>query len=88
MEDGGTVIVAIPPMPYRCPPGPYERVSLIAHYLKQTKPRSRILILDPGDSFAKQPLFEEGWARLYPGMIERIHGADSGRVVAVDTGRA
>ncbi len=86
MEDGGTVIVAIPAPPYRCPPGPYERVSLIAHYLKQTKPRSKVLILDASDGFAKQPLFEEGWASLYPNMIERIHGAEAGRVTGVDVG--
>ena len=86
MKDGGTVIVAIPSMPYRCPPGPYERVSLIAHYLKQSKPRSKVLILDANDNFAKQPLFEEGWARLYPGMIERIHGANAGRVTGADVG--
>lgn len=83
MEDGGTVIVAVPPAPFRCPPGPYERVSLIAHYLKQTKPRSKILVLDANDGFAKQALFEEGWAALYPGMIERVSG-DSGRVTGVD----
>ena len=86
MEDGGTVIVAVPALPYRCPPGPYERVSLIAYYLKQSKPRSRVLILDANDTFAKQPLFEEGWASLYPGMIERIQGAESGRVTGVDLG--
>lgn len=86
MDDGGTVIVAIPPPPYRCPPGPYERISLIAHYLKQSKPRSKVLVLDANDTFAKQPLFEEGWASLYPGMIERIHGTDAGRVMGVDLG--
>lgn len=87
MEDGGTVIVAIPALPYRCPPGPYERASLIAHYLSLSKPRSKVLILDANDTFAKQPLFEEGWASLYPGKIERIHGADSGRVIGVDVGQ-
>jgi sulfide dehydrogenase [flavocytochrome c] flavoprotein subunit len=86
MEDGGTVIVAIPAQPYRCPPGPYERVSLIAHYLKQSKPRSKVLILDASDGFAKQPLFEEGWVSLYPNMIERIYGAEVGRVTGVDVG--
>ena len=87
MDDGGTVIVAVPALPYRCPPGPYERASLIAHYLKQSKPKSRVLILDANDKFAKQPLFEEGWASLYPGMIERVYGADSGRVTGVDVGQ-
>lgn len=84
MEDGGTVIVTIPALPYRCPPGPYERASLIAYYLKQSKPRSKVLILDANDEFAKQPLFEEGWASLYPDMIERIHGAETGQVTGVD----
>lgn len=72
MEYGGTVIVTIPPLPYRCPPGPYKRASLIAYYLKRSKPRSKVLILDANGEFAKQPLFEEGWASLYPDMIERI----------------
>ncbi|WP_138933441.1 FCSD flavin-binding domain-containing protein [Roseovarius arcticus] len=87
MEDGGTVIVAIPTSPFRCPPGPYERVSLIAHYLKQSKPRSKVLILDANDGFAKQALFEEGWSSLYPGMIERVQGAEFGRVTGVDVGQ-
>lgn len=87
MEDGGTVIVAIPSLPYRCPPGPYERVSLIAYYLKQSKPRSKVLILDANDNFSKQPLFEEGWASLYPGMIERIHGDNAGRVTGIDASK-
>ena len=54
--------------------------------LKQSKPRSKVLVLDANDTFAKQPLFEEGWASLYPGMIERIHGTDAGRVTGVDLG--
>ena len=87
MTDGGTVIISVPLLPFRCPPGPYERASLIAHYLKRSKPRSKVLILDANDSFAKQPLFEEGWASLYPGMIERISGAQAGRVTGVDVGQ-
>jgi sulfide dehydrogenase [flavocytochrome c] flavoprotein subunit len=65
MEDGGTVIIAAPPNPYRCPPAPYERASQIAHYLKRSKPKSKVLILDPKVSFSKQPLFEEAWTALY-----------------------
>ncbi|MGC8201427.1 FCSD flavin-binding domain-containing protein [Aliiroseovarius sp. PTFE2010] len=84
MDDGGTVIVAVPSSPFRCPPGPYERVSLIAHYLTQSKPKSKVLVLDANKGFAKQTLFEEGWENLYPGMIERIFGADAGRVTGVD----
>ncbi|WP_126456593.1 NAD(P)/FAD-dependent oxidoreductase [Sulfuriflexus mobilis] len=84
MSDGGTVIIAPPGNPFRCPPGPYERVSLIAHYLKQHKPRSKILILDTKDKFSKQPLFMQGWQQLYPGMIEWVSGSQGGRIDEVD----
>jgi sulfide dehydrogenase [flavocytochrome c] flavoprotein subunit len=84
MPDGGTVVIAVPRPPFRCPPGPYERASLIAHYLQSAKPASKILILDAQDGFSKQGLFEEAWAALYPGMIERIPGAESGEVLSVD----
>ncbi|WP_309161684.1 FCSD flavin-binding domain-containing protein [Pelagibacterium sp. H642] len=84
MEDGGVVLIASPPNPFRCPPGPYERASLIAHYLNTNKPRSKILIVDAKDSFSKQPLFEEAWAELYPGMIEWIPAAMTGRIGSVD----
>jgi len=84
MPDGGTVIISIPPPPFRCPPGPYERASLIAHYLKTHKPRSKILILDSQDKFSKQSLFEAGWKQEYGDMIERIPGSESGQVVRVD----
>lgn len=65
MQDGGTVVIAPPPNPYRCPPGPYERASLIAHYLKQYKPSSKVLILDAKSTFSKQSLFVQGWKALY-----------------------
>jgi sulfide dehydrogenase [flavocytochrome c] flavoprotein subunit len=84
MADGGTVIISSPANPYRCPPGPYERASLIAHYLKTKKPRSKLIILDAKDAFSKQPLFEAGWAHLYPGLIERISQSDGGTVTSVD----
>lgn len=86
MADGGLVVIAVPDNPYRCPPGPYERASLIAHYLKTHKPRSKLLILDAKDSFTKQALFRTAWARLYPGLLEWVPGSQSGRVVRVDTG--
>ena len=54
MPDGGTVIISVPENPYRCPPGPYERASLIAYYLKSQKPRSKIIVLDAKDAFSKQ----------------------------------
>jgi sulfide dehydrogenase [flavocytochrome c] flavoprotein subunit len=85
MADGGVVVIAPPAMPYRCPPGPYERASLIAYYLKAQKPKSKIIILDASDSFIKQELFMEAWARLYPGMIEWIPGSKSGKVMSVNT---
>ena len=84
MPDGGTVIIAPPGNPYRCPPGPYERASLIAHYLKQHKPRSKILILDAKEKFSKQALFEEAWKQLYGDMIEWVKGSEGGTITAVD----
>jgi sulfide dehydrogenase [flavocytochrome c] flavoprotein subunit len=85
MPDGGVVIIAAPRNPFRCPPGPYERASLIAHYLKQAKPKSKILIYDAKDKFSKQPLFEQGWQALYPGMIEWISESEGGAIEGVDT---
>ena len=61
MDDGGTVVIAVPAAPYRCPPAPYERASLIAHYLKAKKPRSKVLVLDAKDAFSQQRLFENAW---------------------------
>ncbi|MBR0645490.1 NAD(P)/FAD-dependent oxidoreductase [Plastoroseomonas hellenica] len=84
MEDGGTVIMAIPANPYRCPPGPYERASLIAHFLKTRKPRSKLLVLDAKDVFSKQRLFEAAWASLYPGLLEYVPLSAGGRVTGVD----
>ena len=77
MPEGGTFAMVAPPNPYRCPPGPYERVSMVAHLLKQINPTAKILIADPKEKFSKQGLFEEGWAKHYAGMIERI-GPDFG----------
>ena len=84
MADGGTVAIAIPANPSRCPPAPYERASLIAHYLKANKPRSKVLILDAKDSFSQQRLFERAWKELYGDMIERIGLSQGGRVTSVD----
>jgi sulfide dehydrogenase [flavocytochrome c] flavoprotein subunit len=84
MADGGTVIVAPPANPFRCPPGPYERVSMIAWYLKTHKPKSKILVLDAKDAFSKQGLFMPGWESQYPGMITWIAGKDGGKVESVD----
>jgi NADPH-dependent 2,4-dienoyl-CoA reductase/sulfur reductase-like enzyme len=84
MDDGGMVAIAVPAGPSRCPPAPYERASLIAHYLKTKKPRSKILILDAKDAFPQQRLFENAWSELYPGMIERVSLSQGGRVTSVD----
>ena len=84
MPDGGTVVISAPANPYRCPPGPYERASLIADMLKARKPRSKLLLLDAKDAFSKQKLFEAGWAQLYPGLLERVPQSDGGTVTAVD----
>jgi sulfide dehydrogenase [flavocytochrome c] flavoprotein chain len=84
MKDGGTVVLAVPATPSRCPPAPYERASLIAHYLKSSKPRSKVLILDAKDNFSQQRLFENAWKELYPGLIERVSLSQGGRVVSVD----
>lgn len=84
MEDGGLVALAVPDNPYRCPPGPYERASLIAAYLKVHKPRSKILILDAKDVFSKQPLFEEAWAARYGGILEYVPRARGGTLLEVD----
>ncbi|HTT08521.1 MAG TPA: FAD/NAD(P)-binding oxidoreductase [Gammaproteobacteria bacterium] len=84
MKDGGVVAISVPAAPFRCPPGPYERASLIAHYLKTHKPRSKVLILDANDKFAKQALFKEAWSTLYPGMIEWVPVTEGGAVRRVD----
>ena len=85
MDDGGVVVIGVPLPPFRCPPGPYERASLIANYLHREKPKSKLIILDAQESFAKQPLFEEAWAALYPGVIEWVPASMSGPVSKVDT---
>lgn len=71
MPDGGVYAITIPEAPYRCPPGPYERASVIASYFKQAKPRSKVLILDANqDVISKGPLFKKIWAEQYKGIIE------------------
>jgi NADPH-dependent 2,4-dienoyl-CoA reductase/sulfur reductase-like enzyme len=70
MREGGVFVMVPPPNPYRCPPGPYERVSMVAHYLKANNPTAKIIVLDPKENFSKQALFMEGWEKHYPGMIE------------------
>jgi NADPH-dependent 2,4-dienoyl-CoA reductase/sulfur reductase-like enzyme len=83
LEDGSLVVMVAPPNPYRCPPGPYERVSMMAHVLKAKGHKtSRIVVLDTKETFSKQALFVEGWERHYPGMVEwqdpKMHGGIKG----------
>lgn len=84
MEDGGTFVMSVPENPFRCPPGPYERASMVAHYLKQHKPKSKILILDAKEAFSKQALFQEGWERYYGDMIEWVPLSQDGKIRRVD----
>ena len=84
MKDGGLVVMSAPANPFRCPPGPYERASLIAWYLKTRKPRSKLIVLDAKDAFSKQKLFEKAWAELYPGLLEWVPLSSGGKLVSVD----
>jgi NADPH-dependent 2,4-dienoyl-CoA reductase/sulfur reductase-like enzyme len=84
MPDGGVVVMSAPANPFRCPPGPYERASLIAHYLKTHKPRSKLILLDAKDAFSKQKLFQAAWQELYPGLLEWVSLSDGGKVTRVD----
>ncbi len=85
MPDGGVFAISIPPAPYRCPPGPYERACLVAEYLRRHKPRSKVLVLDANpDLTSKGALFRQAWAERYPGLVEY---RPSHRVVDVDLAR-
>jgi len=71
VPDGGLIVILAPPNPYRCPPAPYERASMMAHRLKTTgRGNAKIMIVDPKPKFSMQGLFQEGWERHYPGMVE------------------
>ena len=95
MRDGGTVVICPPGNPFRCPPGPYERASQVAHYLKQNKPKSKVLILDAKQKFSKQGLFIQGWTDLYgygtdnsiiewqPGPDTEVTGVNAGSNTAI-----
>ena len=85
MQDGGTVVISAPANPFRCPPGPYERASLIAWYLKTKKPKSKLIILDAKDAFSKQRLFQNAWKELYPNL-EWVSLSSGGKVTSVDVG--
>ncbi len=85
MPDGGTVVISAPANPFRCPPGPYERASLIAWYLKTRKPKSKLIVLDAKDVFSKQRLFQNAWKALYPDTLEWVSLSSGGKVNAVET---
>lgn len=84
MKEGGTFVMVPPPNPFRCPPGPYERISMIAHLLKQKNPKAKIIVLDPKEKFSKQALFQEGWQKHYDDMIEWLPASITGGVTMVD----
>ncbi|MEJ1374035.1 MAG: FCSD flavin-binding domain-containing protein, partial [Candidatus Sedimenticola sp. (ex Thyasira tokunagai)] len=89
MKDGGTVVIAPPPNPFRCPPGPYERASQIAMYLKEQKPKSKVLIFDPKPKFSKMGLFTGAWKKMYGygtdnSMIEWHGASEESGIESVD----
>jgi sulfide dehydrogenase [flavocytochrome c] flavoprotein subunit len=91
MPAGGVVVIAPPPNPFRCPPGPYERASMVVEWCRRHKPRAKVLILDAKDRFTKQAAFKQGWERLYgygtpASPLEWVSKSDGGRVIAVDPG--
>lgn len=84
MPEGGTFVMIAPPNPFRCPPGPYERASMVAYFLKNNNPTAKIIIADPKPKFSKMALFQEGWAKHYDGMIDWIGEDFGGGNVSVD----
>lgn len=88
MDNGGTVVIAVPKLPYRCPPGPYERACVIANYLKQAKPKSKLVILDAKMTFSKQAAFQEAFEKYYKDIIELnlSNDIDDFTVTRVDPG--
>jgi sulfide dehydrogenase [flavocytochrome c] flavoprotein subunit len=84
MRDGGVYVLSVPTQPYRCPPGPYERASMVAAYFKKAKPRAKVLVLDANpDVTSKGGLFKAAWKDLYPGILEFRGGQ---KVMAVERG--
>ena len=84
MPQGGVFAMVAPPNPYRCPPGPYERISMTAHLLKANNPTAKIIVADPKPKFSKMGLFQEGWGNHYSGMIDWIGSEFGGGNVSVD----
>jgi sulfide dehydrogenase [flavocytochrome c] flavoprotein chain len=87
LEDGALIVMVAPPNPFRCPPGPYERVCMMARALQRNgHTRSRIVVVDPKETFSKQGLFQQAWERHYPGMVEWQDPLIHGGIGAVDAG--
>ena len=84
MPEGGVFAMVAPPNPYRCPPGPYERISMVAHLLKQVNPTAKILVADPKPKFSKMALFQEGWNNHYEGMVDWVGPDFGGDIVSVN----
>jgi sulfide dehydrogenase [flavocytochrome c] flavoprotein subunit len=84
MREGGVVAISVPAGPMRCPPGPFERASLMAYYFKRRNPRAKILIFDANNRFPRQDDFTDAWRSHYPGMIEWIPVVEGGAVLRVD----
>ena len=84
LEDNSTILLSAPDYPYRCPPAPYERASLIAYNLKKRGLRFKIIILDSKDSFTKKKLFFKAWNELYPDSFEWISRSQGGKVTKLD----
>ncbi|MEO7403269.1 MAG: NAD(P)/FAD-dependent oxidoreductase, partial [Burkholderiales bacterium] len=83
MPDGGVFVLSIPRAPYRCPPGPYERVCQVANYLKSSKPKSKIIVLDANENIVSKPaLFRAAWDNYYKGMIDYRPNAEVKKVDA------
>jgi len=84
MKDGGLFVISVPKRPYRCPPAPYERAAMAAFYLKNHKPRSKIIILDAKDEYPLSEVLSEIWESRYQGMVEWVPSEFGGEVMAVD----
>ena len=85
MKKGGTFVLIPPTNPFRCPPGPYERASLVAHYLKNNNPTAKLIILDQKEKFSKFGLFRQGWKREYSKIIDWRAKSKGGQVKHIDT---
>ena len=92
MKDGGSMVMTVPLAPYRCPPGPYERASMVAHYLKKNKPKSKLIVLDANpDITSKGGLFKKGWKDNYEGLIDyrpakKVTEVDAGKMTVLVEG--